>query len=92
MPEEDLGTQYQHMVSYKALYSHMNPGIHIDGLNHFSKNVFGSEIRVIHKTVFKNSVSIKVQISYLQFTIAITPETQLDNQCRIAVIKDLDIG
>ena len=47
LPEEDFGTQYQHMISYDALYSHMNPGIHIDGLNNFSDIVFGSQIQVV---------------------------------------------
>ena len=46
MPEDDFGTQYQHMMSYDALYFNMNPGIHLDGLKIFFKIMFGSELQV----------------------------------------------
>ena len=80
------------MVSYDAAYSRMNPGIHIDGLNIFSKNVFGSEIPVIYETFFLNYVSIKGQIFYFQFAIQLHQRLCRITSIRIDVITDLDIG
>ena len=46
LPEENFGTQFQHMTPYDTTFMKMNPGIHLDGIKALFKNVFGSEVQV----------------------------------------------
>ena len=56
LPEDNFGTQFQHMmpfdtkfmrVIYGNVTTHQRFGIHLDGIQALYKNVFGSEIQVI---------------------------------------------
>ena len=38
------------MISYDALYSHMNPGIHVKGLEIIYESIFGHEFQVTDDT------------------------------------------
>ena len=47
LPEENFGTQFQHMMPFDTEFIKVNPGIHWDGIQTLYKNVFGSEIQVV---------------------------------------------
>ena len=47
LPEDNFGSQFQHMTPFDKTLIKVNPGIHLDGIQTLFKNVFGSEVKVI---------------------------------------------
>ena len=55
LPEDNFGTQFQHMMPFDTRFMKVNPGIHLDGIQTLFKNVFGSEVQVGGDLMKENS-------------------------------------
>ena len=62
LPEENFGTQLQHMTPLDTIFMKVDPGVHLDGIQMLFKNIFGSEVQVGRSDIFI--------ITYLTRTLA----------------------